>query len=60
VARTITIKIYESEAAGDGARQYEFVIDGQFAGAGMAPDLQDALLSAIEVAAGQADEVPDN
>lgn len=56
--RTITIKIYESEPAGDGPRQYDCIVDGEPAGAGMALELEDALLDAIQVASDQEYERP--
>ena len=60
VARTITITLRESEPTGDGIRHYEIDINGDLAGSGMGEDLQDALLGAIEIAADQAKELPDN
>jgi hypothetical protein len=32
VASTITIKVYESEPAADGVRQYELWVNGEYAG----------------------------
>jgi len=55
-----TFVIYESKPIEGGIRQYELHIDGKVVWTGMGDDRVDALLTAIQSATGEADDLPDN
>jgi len=55
-----TFVIYESKPVEGDVRQYEREIDGKVVWSGMGDDRVDALPDAIQVATGQADDLPDD